>query len=43
MHIIYKLAIHDIKYISVGSRLEAPTIANGIKPTLADPVHNVYP
>jgi len=26
--------IHDIKYISDGSRLEALTVANGIEPTL---------
>jgi len=26
--------IHDIKYILDGSRLEAPTVANGIEPTL---------
>jgi len=35
-HIIYNRPcnIHDIKYISDGNRLEAPTVANGIKPTL---------
>jgi len=26
--------IHDVNYISDGSRLEAPTVANGIEPTL---------
>jgi len=26
--------IHDIKYISDGSRLEAPTVAIGTEPTL---------
>jgi len=32
LHISYN--IHDIEYISDGSRLEAPTVANGIEPTL---------
>jgi len=32
LSIIYE--IHDIKYISDGRRLEAPTIANEIEPTL---------
>jgi len=26
--------MHDFKYISDGSRLEVPTVDNGIKPTL---------
>jgi len=36
--------LHDIKYISNGSRSEAPTVANGIKPVhWSDQVHIINP
>jgi len=35
--------MHDIKYISNGCRLEAPTVANGIEPTLVGSLPNKIP
>jgi len=45
MHIIYNCPynIHDIKYISDGSRLEAPTVGNVTELTLVQSSTDKYP